>query len=147
MHFAIRPPRAVLFLALLTGTDAAQEILPFPPTPSVSSAGRTMQESTYAQRVHPSHLPADAPNIVIALIDDAGPALAGTYCGAVHTPTLDRIADEGISYNRFHTTSMGSPTRASLLTGRNHHHVVPGRSRNSPTTGTDTPVSSPRPVR
>ena len=49
-----------------------QEVLPFPPTPSASIAGRTMQESTYAQRARPQHLPADAPNILIVLIDDAG---------------------------------------------------------------------------
>ena len=49
--------------------------LPFPPTPSASIAGRTMQESVYRQRVTPRRLPADAPNIVIVLIDDAGPAL------------------------------------------------------------------------
>jgi arylsulfatase len=55
-----------------------QDVLPFPPTPSASIAGRTMQESVYAQRVHAKHLPDDAPNILIVLIDDAGPGLPST---------------------------------------------------------------------
>ena len=101
--------------------------LPFPPTPSASIAGRTMQESVYKQRVTPRRLPADAPNILIVLIDDAGPALPATFGGEVQTPTMDRIVKEGIAYNRFHTTAMCSPTRASLLTGRNHHRVGNGQ--------------------
>ncbi|MGZ3334519.1 MAG: arylsulfatase [Isosphaeraceae bacterium] len=105
----------------------AQEVLPFPPTPSASIAGRTMQESVYHRRVEPRRLPADAPNILIVLIDDAGPGLPSTYGGEVRTPTLDRIAKAGISYNRFHTTAMCSPTRAALLTGRNHHRVGNGQ--------------------
>jgi arylsulfatase A-like enzyme len=104
-----------------------QESLPFPPTPSASIAGRTMQESVYKPRVSPRRLPADAPNILIVLIDDAGPALPATFGGEVETPTMDRIVKEGIAYNRFHTTAMCSPTRASLLTGRNHHRVGNGQ--------------------
>ncbi|MFM1935936.1 MAG: hypothetical protein RI990_895, partial [Planctomycetota bacterium] len=65
-------------------------------------------------------------NIVIILLDDVGFGQAGTYGGPIHTPTLDRIAETGISYNRFHTTALCSPTRASLLTGRNHHRVGNG---------------------
>ena len=104
-----------------------QESLPFPPTPSASIAGRTMQESVYKQRVTPRRLPADAPNILVVLIDDAGPGLPATFGGEVQTPTMDRIVNEGIAYNRFHTTAMCSPTRASLLTGRNHHRVGNGQ--------------------
>ena len=105
----------------------SQESLPFPPTPSASIAGRTMQESVYKQRVEPRRLPPDAPNILIVLIDDAGPGLPSTLGGEVHTPTLDRVAMGGISLNRFHTTAMCSPTRASILTGRNHHRVGSGQ--------------------
>ena len=86
-----------------------------------------MQESIYKRRVEPRRLPADAPNILIVLIDDAGPGLPTTFGGEVHTPALDRIFKEGIAYNRFHTTAMCSPTRASLLTGRNHHRVGNGQ--------------------
>lgn len=103
------------------------DVLPFPPTPSASIAGRTLQESTYEQRVIPRRLPDDAPNIVIVLIDDAGPGLPTTFGGEVHTPTMDRVCGEGVSYNRFHTTAMCSPTRASLLTGRNHHAIGNGQ--------------------
>ncbi|MFZ1746104.1 MAG: sulfatase-like hydrolase/transferase, partial [Nitrospirales bacterium] len=120
-------PILTLVLGLGAGSVFAQESLPFPPTPSASIAGRTMQESIYKQRVEPKRLPADVPNILLVLIDDAGPGLPSTYGGEVHAPTLDRIAKQGISYNRFHTTAMCSPTRASLLTGRNHHHVGAGQ--------------------
>jgi arylsulfatase len=105
----------------------AQEVLPFPPKPSGSVAGRTMQESIYSPLPPVNRLPKDAPNILIVLIDDVGPAQADTYGGEIHTPTLSKIAKEGISYNRFHTTAMCSPTRAALLTGRNHHRVASGQ--------------------
>ena len=101
--------------------------LPFPPTPSGSIAGRTLQESTYAPRTPSPRLHEDSPNIVIVLIDDAGPGLPTTFGGEVRTPTMDRICAEGVSYNRFHTTAMCSPTRASLLTGRNHHEIGNGQ--------------------
>jgi arylsulfatase A-like enzyme len=105
----------------------AQEILPFPPKPSGSIAERTMQESIYSPLPAVNRLPKDAPNILIVLIDDVGPAQTDAYGGEIHTPTLDKIAKEGISYNRFHTTAMCSPTRAALLTGRNHHRVASGQ--------------------
>ena len=73
-----------------------QESLPFPPTPSASIAGRTMQESVYKKRVTPRRLPDDAPNILIVLIDDAGPGLPTTFGGEVQTPTMDRIVKEGL---------------------------------------------------
>jgi len=113
--------------SLLTLPAAAQEILPFPPKPSGSTAGRTLQESTYSPLPVETHLPKDAPNILIVLIDDVGPAQTDTYGGEIHTPTLSKIAKEGISYNRFHTTAMCSPTSAALLTGRNHHRVASGQ--------------------
>src|SRR3984893_17279327 len=84
--------------------------LPFPPTPSASVAGRTLQDSIYAQRVTPPRLHPDAPNIVIVLIDDAGPGLPTSFGGEVTTATMDRICAEGVSYNRFHTTAMCWPT-------------------------------------
>lgn len=104
-----------------------QDVLPFAPMPSASIAGRTLQESVYRSRVVERHLPPDAPNILIVLIDDAGPGLPSTFGGEIQTRTMDRIVAEGIAYNRFHTTAMCSPTRASLLTGRNHHRVGNGQ--------------------
>ncbi|HEY3486182.1 MAG TPA: arylsulfatase [Ilumatobacteraceae bacterium] len=104
-----------------------QDVLPFPPTPSASVAGRTMQDSVYRQREHEPRLSKDAPNILVVLIDDAGPGLPSTFGGEVRTDTLTRLRREGIGYNRFHTTAMCSPTRASLLTGRNHHRIGNGQ--------------------
>ncbi len=105
----------------------AQQVLPFPAKPSGSTANLTMQGSIYSPLPSQSRLAPDAPNILVILIDDAGPALPTTFGGEVETPTLERIHRSGISYNRFHTTAMCSPTRAALLTGRNHHRVGNGQ--------------------
>ena len=102
-------------------------VLPFPAPPSGSVAGLTIDQSTYKKRVEASHLPEDAPNILIILMDDVGPGTASTYGGEINTPTLTRVANLGVSYNRFHSTAMCSPTRASLLTGRNHTRVGNGQ--------------------
>ena len=69
---------------------------------------------------------AGRPNILIVLIDDVGFGLPDTFGGEAHTPTLSRFAQSGLCYNAFHTTSICSPTRAALLTGRNHHRVGNG---------------------
>ncbi len=102
-------------------------VLPFRPRRSNSVAGRTMEESIYSPKPAPEYLPEDAPNILIVLIDDAGPGMPDVFGGEIHTPTLARVFNEGIGYNRFHTTAMCSPTRASILTGRNHHRVGNGQ--------------------
>ncbi|MCX7547751.1 arylsulfatase [Xanthomarina sp. F1114] len=112
---------------LITGAMSAQQILPFPPEPSGSQAGLTMETSTYKKREEAKHLPDNAPNILIILIDDIGPGSASTYGGEINTPNLTRVADLGVSYNRFHSTAMCSPTRAALLTGRNHTGVGNGQ--------------------
>ena len=101
-------------------------ILPFPPVPTASKAGPTLQTSVHHRREIPQHLPADAPNVLIVLIDDVGFGQSKTYGGDIETPTLDRIAQTGISYNAMHNTSISSPTRAALLTGRNHQRVGSG---------------------
>ena len=110
-----------------TAAAADGSVLPFPPTPSASKAGLTMADSTYKKRVEPKRLAEGAPNILIILMDDVGPATPSTYGGEINTPTLDRVAGAGISYNRFHSTAMCSPTRAALLTGRNHTFVGNGQ--------------------
>ena len=126
-HRAVGTIIILVLGAALALPAGAQEILPFPPKPSGSIAGRTMQESIYSPLPAVNRLPKDAPNILIVLIDDVGPAQTETYGGEIHTPALDKIAKEGISYNRFHTTAMCSPTRSALLTGRNHHRVASGQ--------------------
>ncbi|WP_428663604.1 arylsulfatase [Reyranella sp.] len=101
-------------------------VLPFPPVPSASVAAPTLQGSRHQRREQANHLPAGAPNILIILLDDVGFGLPGTYGGDIRTPTLSRIANTGVSYNTFHTTAICSPTRAALLTGRNHQRVGSG---------------------
>lgn len=70
--------------------------------------------------------PDGAPNVVVVLLDDVGFGAPSTFGGPVPTPTLDRIAQAGLRYNQFHTTALCSPTRAALLTGRNHHSAHMG---------------------
>jgi len=111
----------------LSAAVAAQDILPFPSPPMGGEVGPTMQTSVHKWRETPSYLPEDAPNILIVMLDDAGFGQPDTFGGEIHTPTLSRLAEEGIAYNRFHTTAMCSPTRASLQTGRNHHRVGAGQ--------------------
>ena len=67
--------------------------------------------------------PKDAPNILLIMTDDVGFAAPSTFGGVIPTPTLDRIAANGLRYTNFHSTSLCSPTRAALITGRNHHSV------------------------
>lgn len=100
--------------------------LPFSAVPTASKAGPTLQTSVHKRRAQPNHLAKDAPNVLIILIDDVGYGQASTYGGEINTPNLSRIAQSGISYNAFHNTSISSPTRAALLTGRNHHRVGSG---------------------
>ncbi|MFL5859315.1 MAG: arylsulfatase [Solirubrobacteraceae bacterium] len=70
--------------------------------------------------------PAGAPNVLIVLLDDAGFASSSVFGGPTATPTAERLASDGLRYNRFHTTALCSPTRAALLSGRNHHTVGMG---------------------
>ncbi len=65
--------------------------------------------------------PQGAPNVVIVLIDDIGFGHSSAFGGPIHMPTLDKLANGGLKYNRFHTTALCSPTRTALLTGHNHH--------------------------
>jgi arylsulfatase A-like enzyme len=87
--------------------------------------GRTYREST--PWLEPATLPgAGAPNVIVIVLDDVGFAQLGCYGSTIDTPNIDALAAGGRRYNNFHTTAMCSPTRASLLTGRNHHAVGMG---------------------
>lgn len=101
-------------------------VLPFPPAVMKGKAAARLQDSTMQWPAEPSRLPADAPNILIVLLDDVGFGISETFGGEVRTPTLNRLANEGIAFTGFNTTSICSPTRASLLTGRNHTRVSSG---------------------
>jgi arylsulfatase A-like enzyme len=89
-------------------------------------AGRTLDESTPWWPPLPA-APPNAPNIVVVLLDDVGYAQFGCYGSDIATPTFDRLAADGLRYSNFHTTALCSPTRACLLTGRNHHVSGMGR--------------------
>ncbi len=90
------------------------------------TAGRTLEDSTPWWPPLPS-APEGAPNIVMVLLDDVGYAQFGCYGSDIATPTFDRLAADGLRYSNFHTTALCSPTRACLLTGRNHHTNGMGR--------------------
>ena len=101
-------------------------ILPFPPTPMDSVVKPRLQDSQMKWPTEPQRLPEDAPNILIVLLDDVGFGMSEAFGGEVKTPTFQKLANNGIRYNTFHTCSICSPTRASLLTGRNHTRIGSG---------------------
>lgn len=76
--------------------------------------------------IEPLRPPDAAPNVLIVLIDDVGYGASSTFGGPCNSPTAQRMADDGLTYTRFHTTALCSPTRAALLSGRNHHTVGMG---------------------
>ncbi len=121
-------PVAAFILCVWASAQVArgQDVLPFPPTPMAGKTAPRLQDAAMKWPERPQRLPADAPNILIVLIDDVGFGVAETFGGEVHTPTLGKLASEGLRYNAFHTTSICSPTRAALLTGRNHTRVGSG---------------------
>jgi len=107
----------------------SDSVLPLPPEPFQGKIGLTYKDS---EAVKPQlKIPAtfglkDPPNVLIILLDDVGYGQMGTFGGGIPTPTMDRVANNGLRYTRFHTTALCSPTRAALLTGRNHHSVGSG---------------------
>jgi arylsulfatase A-like enzyme len=100
-------------------------VLP-PPEPKFNGViGRTYEDSTMG-KIPIIEAPGGAPNVLLVLIDDCGFGQWGTFGGQVPTPNLDRLAEAGLRYTRAHTTALCSPTRAALLTGRNHHSAATG---------------------
>ena len=96
--------------------------LPPPPMPFGGVIKESAKDSTpwWPPRVVP---PKGAPNILLIMTDDQGYGVSGTFGGVIPTPALDRIAEGGIALHEFHSTALCSPTRAALITGRNHHSV------------------------
>ncbi|WP_162672552.1 arylsulfatase [Gemmata massiliana] len=107
-------------------TGSTPTILPRPDFHFKGSVGRTYLDSDKAQFPQPVQAPKGAPNIVLILLDDAGFGQFSTFGGGIPSPTMDKLAAEGLRYNRFHTTALCSPTRAALITGRNHHSAAFG---------------------
>jgi len=124
----------VLLAAMTDAPLAAQNV---PSTGIVAATDRTVLPIPEPQYQHSTVLdvrnappppprfevkaPAGAPNVLIVLIDDMGFGQSGTFGGPIKMPTVERLANNGVRYNNFHTTALCSPTRMALLTGRNHH--------------------------
>ncbi len=104
-----------------TTTISGQQ-LPSPPLPFGGVIKEKASESTpwWSPRVVP---PKGAPNVLLIMTDDQGFGAPATFGGVIPTPAMDRIASNGLRYTNFHSTSLCSPTRAALITGRNHHSV------------------------
>ncbi len=109
----------------LGADEINRNILPLPDQPFHGKIGLRPSDSV---KDFPKGVsaPKGAPNVLIILTDDVGFGASSTFGGPIPTPTFDRIADSGLRYNQFHTTALCSPTRAALLTGRNHHSVATG---------------------
>ena len=95
-------------------------------TPKFSGEIKKVITDSKPEKLVASKAPTDAPNILLIMLDDVGFGSFGNFGGPVTTPGLDKIAKQGLRYNQFHTTALCSPTRAALLTGRNHHTVHMG---------------------
>jgi len=91
---------------------------PAPPFGGVIKDGALQSKPWWAPRITP---PAGAPNVLLIITDDAGFGVPSTFGGVIPTPAMDRVAKAGLRYNRMFSTALCSPTRAALITGRNHH--------------------------
>jgi hypothetical protein len=98
------------------------DVLPAPDLPfgGTINLNAAQSKSWWPPRIVP---PAGAPNILLIMTDDVGFGAPSTFGGVVPTPAMDRIAADGLRYTNFNSTSLCSPTRAALITGRNHHSV------------------------
>ncbi len=100
-------------------------VLPRPEPPFKGKIGRTAKDSTpdFPKAIE---APKGAPNVLLIMTDDVGWGASSTFGGPIPTPTYDKLAKAGLRYNTFHTTALCSPTRAALITGRNHHTASTG---------------------
>ncbi|MGH9789410.1 MAG: arylsulfatase [Candidatus Acidiferrales bacterium] len=124
-RFARSLAALVAGLMVLAAGAAAQDVLPRPEPPFRGQIGLRAKDSV---KDFPAEVkaPRGAPNVLLIMTDDVGFGAASTFGGPIPTPTFDRLAKAGLRYNQFHTTALCSPTRAALLTGRNHHSAATG---------------------
>ena len=122
-----------LFAGLPAVAETAGPVLPRAPAQFQGQLEPTEQATSGTYIPGTVSAPEGAPNILVVMTDDAGFASASTFGGPIPTPSLDSLAERGLRYNRFHTTAICSPTRAALLTGRNHHAVGLGTLVDVPT--------------
>ena len=123
IQLAILSISLIAFSAL--SARAQEVVLPKPEPPFHGKIGRTVKDSTpdFPKSVE---APAGAPSVLLIMTDDVGFGASSTFGGPIQTPNFQRIADSGLRYNMFHTTALCSPTRAALITGRNHHTNASG---------------------
>jgi len=112
-------------MQLAQSSGLAQDQLPKPDPAFNGRVAQTIANST-ADYPQPIKAPSEAPNVLIILLDDVGFGMCSPFGGSIETPNLQKLADDGLTFNRFHTTALCSPTRAALLAGRNHHSVGTG---------------------
>ncbi len=108
-----------------TPYEPDRTVLPMPLPPFEGVIGRTYQESTEAWPKLPTP-PEGAPNVLVIMLDDVGYGQTSAFGGPVPTPELDKLAEDGLRFTRFHTTAICGPSRAALITGRNHHNAGSG---------------------
>src|SRR6186997_2698874 len=107
--------------------DLARTNLPIPDRPHAGLVTYDAKDpDTTFPPIEPLRPPQGAPNVLVILIDDVGFGASSAFGGPCQTPTFERLAADGLKYTRFHTTALCSPTRAALLSGRNHHTVGMG---------------------
>jgi arylsulfatase A-like enzyme len=107
-----------------SSTTGTPNVLPRPDFHFTGEIGRTYLDSDPAKFPQPVQATEGAPNILLIILDDAGFGQFSTFGGGIPSLTMDRLAKEGLRYNRFHTTALCSPSRAALITGRNHHSAA-----------------------
>src|SRR5213593_295120 len=109
------------------GVAAATEVISGKqiPAPELPFGGVIKESAKDSKTWWPPRVvpPKGAPNVLLILTDDQGYGVSSTFGGVIPTPSVDRIAKAGLRYTQFHSTALCSPTRAALITGRNHHSV------------------------
>ena len=107
--------------------QVSRDVLPIPDRPFEGTLPYDAKDPDASfPAIQPLQPPAGAPNVLVILLDDVGFAASSAFGGPCATPTAERLAGNGLKYNRFHTTALCAPTRSALLTGRNHHSVGMG---------------------
>jgi arylsulfatase A-like enzyme len=108
-------------------SEVQRDVLPIPDRPHEGLVTYDAKDpDTSFPPIEPLRPPKGAPNVLVVLLDDVGFGASSAFGGPCATPTAERLANNGLRYNRFHTTALCSPTRQALLTGRNHHSVGMG---------------------
>src|SRR5690349_10396730 len=112
---------------VMTPDRHARTMLPIPdrPVPGLTTYDAKDPDTAFAP-IEPLLPPAGAPNVLVVLLDDVGYGAGSPFGGPAKMPTAERLQTDGLTYNRFHTTALCAPTRAALLSGRNHHSVGMG---------------------